>query len=54
MKTLLCGLLPALLAGRAGPDVQQYQALQPALDLAACFNGTSDAWGMFRRRACAP
>jgi hypothetical protein len=50
MKTLLCGLLLATLAGCAGPDVQQYKAQQPALDLAAYFNGTTDAWGMFQRR----
>ena len=50
MKTLLCSLLLALLAGCAGPDVQQYKAQQPALDLATFFNGTTDAWGMFQRR----
>lgn len=50
MKTLLTGLLLALLAGCAGPDVQQYKAQQPALDLAAYFHGTTDAWGMFQRR----
>ncbi|WP_332852129.1 DUF3833 domain-containing protein [Duganella sp. S19_KUP01_CR8] len=51
MKTLFTGLLLALLAGCAGPDVQQYKALQPALDLPAYFNGTTDAWGMFQRRS---
>lgn len=50
MKTLLCGLLLALLAACTGPDVQQYKAQQPTLDLAAYFNGTTDAWGMFQRR----
>jgi hypothetical protein len=50
MKTLLPGLLLALLTGCAGPDVQQYRAMQPKLDLAAYFNGTTDAWGMFQRR----
>lgn len=50
MKNLLCGLLLAALAGCAGPDVQQYKAQQPALDLAAYFDGTTDAWGMFQRR----
>ncbi|MBA5606073.1 DUF3833 domain-containing protein [Duganella sp. FT3S] len=40
----------ALLGGCAGPDVQQYRAQQPALDLAAYFTGTTDAWGMFQRR----
>lgn len=50
MRHLLCGLLLTLLAGCAGPDVQQYKALQPRLDLATYFNGTTDAWGMFQRR----
>jgi hypothetical protein len=52
MKTLLCALLlvPVLLAGCAGPDVQQYKALQPTLDLADYFTGSTDAWGMFQRR----
>ncbi|MET3133976.1 hypothetical protein AAKU55_004269 [Oxalobacteraceae bacterium GrIS 1.11] len=50
MKTLLKSLLLVLLAGCAGSDVQQYKAQQPALDLPAYFNGTTDAWGMFQRR----
>ena len=50
MKNLLAGLLLVLTAGCAGPDVQQYKAQQPALDLAAYFSGTTDAWGMFQRR----
>jgi hypothetical protein len=50
MKTLLTCLLLALLAGCAGPDVQQYKPQKPVLDLPAYFNGTTDAWGMFQRR----
>jgi len=50
MKSLLTGLALAWLAGCAGPDVQQYRTQQPALDLAAYFNGTTDAWGMFQKR----
>lgn len=50
MKTRLSVLLLALLAGCAGPDIQQYQAQQPPLDLAAYFGGTTDGWGMFQRR----
>jgi len=50
MKKLFPALLLALLAGCAGPDVQQYKAQQPVLDLAAYFHGTTDAWGMFQRR----
>ena len=50
MKILLIGLLVAMLAGCAGPDVQQYKDQQPALDLATYFHGTTDAWGMFQRR----
>ena len=50
LRALFSALLLVLLAGCAGPDVQQYKAQQPALDLAAYFNGTTDAWGMFQRR----
>jgi hypothetical protein len=50
MKSLLTGLLLALLAGCAGPDVQQYKAQQPVLDPVAFFSGTTDAWGMFQKR----
>ena len=42
----LCGLLTAC----AAPDVQQYQAAEPKLDLAQYFVGTTDAWGMFQKR----
>ncbi|MBY0238093.1 MAG: DUF3833 domain-containing protein [Burkholderiaceae bacterium] len=50
MKKLFGGLLLAILAGCAGPDVQHYRAQQPVLDLAVYFNGTVDAWGMFQSR----
>jgi hypothetical protein len=50
MKKLIASLLPALLFGCAGPDVQQYKAQQPTLDLLKFFSGTTEAWGMFQRR----
>jgi hypothetical protein len=50
MKVLMTCLMAALLAACAAPGVQQYKAQRPALDLAAYFNGTTDAWGMFQRR----
>lgn len=50
MKTLLRLMLVLPLAGCAGPDVQDYRDQQPALDLAAYFTGTTDAWGMFQKR----
>ncbi|MGV7206729.1 DUF3833 domain-containing protein [Oxalobacteraceae bacterium A2-2] len=50
MKKTLTALAFTLLAGCAGPDVQQYRAVQPALDLQAYFAGTTDAWGMFQKR----
>jgi hypothetical protein len=39
-----------LLSACAGHDVQQYAPVQPKLDVAAFFAGTTDAWGMFQRR----
>ncbi|MYM26445.1 DUF3833 family protein [Duganella sp. FT135W] len=50
MKLQQMAVLAVLLAGCAGPDVQQYRSVTPALDLAEYFNGTTDAWGMFQRR----
>ena len=41
----------AMLAGCAGPQVQDYTLERPALDLAAYFNGRVDARGMFQDRA---
>ena len=54
MKTLwlacfTCGILG--LGGCAGTPVDRYQAEQPVLDLARCFNGTIDGWGMFQDRS---
>ena len=39
------------LAGCAGPQVGDYAAEQPALDLARYFNGTLDAYGVFTDRS---
>jgi hypothetical protein len=50
MKNLLYIGLLCLLAACAGPDVQQYQATEPRLDLVHFFSGTTDAWGMFQKR----
>lgn len=51
MKRIRLLLLAALLAGCAGPDVQQYRGAQPALDLASYFDGHTEAWGMFQKRS---
>ncbi|MDB5931089.1 MAG: hypothetical protein JWR60_2796 [Polaromonas sp.] len=40
-----------LLAGCAGPQVADYAAEQPALDLRQYFNGTLDAYGLFTDRS---
>ena len=40
-----------LLAGCAGPGVEQYREEKPVLDLATYFNGTLDAWGIVRNRS---
>ncbi|WP_374361961.1 DUF3833 domain-containing protein [Pseudoduganella danionis] len=40
----------ALLTACASPNVQQYQAQEPKLDLPSYFLGTTHAWGMFQRR----
>jgi len=42
---------PVLLAGCAGPQVTDYAAQTPKLDLRQYFNGTVDAWGMFTDRS---
>lgn len=41
----------ATLAGCAGPEVGQYAAERPVLDLRDYFNGTLDAWGLFTDRS---
>lgn len=49
-RAALCALALPVLAGCAGPDVQQYRAATPVLDPAAYFSGVTDAWGIFQRR----
>ena len=44
-------LSAALLAACAGPQVTDYAAEQPALDLRQYFNGTLDAYGIFTDRS---
>lgn len=41
----------ASLAGCAAPDVSEYAAQRPQLDLQSYFNGTVHAWGMFSNRS---
>ncbi|NYE59954.1 hypothetical protein FHW58_001106 [Duganella sp. 1224] len=50
MKRISAIMLAALLAGCAGPDIQQYRTATPALDPADYFTGVTDAWGMFQKR----
>ena len=44
-------LSAALLAACAGPQVNDYAAEQPVLDLRQYFNGTLDAYGLFTDRS---
>ena len=44
-------LSAALLAACAGPQVADYAAEQPALDMRQYFNGTLDAYGLFTDRS---
>ena len=44
-------LCAALLAGCAGPQVNDYAAEKPVLDMRQYFNGTVDAYGVFTDRA---
>ncbi|MDO9404081.1 MAG: DUF3833 domain-containing protein [Polaromonas sp.] len=44
-------LTVALLAGCAGPQVADYAAEKPVLDLRTYFNGTVDAYGVFTDRS---
>ena len=39
------------LTGCAGPQVSDYAAEKPVLDLRQYFNGTLDAWGVFTDRS---
>jgi hypothetical protein len=41
----------ATLTGCASPQITDYAAEKPALDLRAYFNGTLDAWGIFTDRS---
>ena len=44
-------LSAALLAGCAGPQVNDYVAEKPVLDMRQYFNGTIDAYGLFTDRS---
>ena len=44
-------LSAALVTGCAGPQVTDYAAEQPVLDLRQYFNGTLDAYGLFTDRS---
>ena len=44
------GLGISLLAGCAGPKVDDYRNEKPVLDLTTYFNGKLDAWGLVRNR----
>ena len=48
---LSAALSLTLLAGCAGPQVSDYAAEQPQLDLRQYFNGTLDAYGLFTDRS---
>jgi Protein of unknown function (DUF3833) len=50
-SALLLASSAALLAGCAGPQVSDYAAEKPALDLRQYFNGTLDAHGVFTNRS---
>ena len=45
------GLGLSLLAGCAGPKVEEYRDEKPVLDLATYFNGKLEAWGVVRNRS---
>ena len=51
MRALLICCLVALLAGCAGPQVNDYASEQPRLELSDYFNGDLQAWGMFQNRS---
>jgi hypothetical protein len=50
-RTLLAAGCAAALAGCATPEVGDYAAEKPVLDLQRYFNGTIDAWGLFTDRS---
>ena len=52
-RSLMCALAvsTALLAGCAGPQISDYAAEKPTLDLRQYFTGTVDAYGIFTDRS---
>ena len=52
-RLALCALAvsSALLAGCAGPQITDYAAEKPVLDLRQYFTGTIDAYGIFTDRS---
>lgn len=50
MRILIVTLL-VLLSGCAGPDIRQYAAEQPRLQVPEYLNGEIEAWGMFQDRS---
>ncbi len=51
IKRLALAAIIALAAGCGSPQIEQYAAEQPALDVKTWFNGTLDAHGMFQDRS---
>ena len=50
MKKIILLAWCLMLAACAMPDVRQYQAAEPKLNLVDYFLGTTDAWGMVQKR----
>jgi len=50
MKKIILLAWCLMLAACAMPDVRQYQATEPKLNLVDYFLGTTDAWGMVQKR----
>ncbi|MBB1518335.1 DUF3833 domain-containing protein [Aquipseudomonas guryensis] len=51
MRALIVLLFALSMAGCTGPDIRQYAAEQPALELSDYLNGELEAWGMFQNRS---
>ncbi|MRD46346.1 DUF3833 domain-containing protein [Caenimonas koreensis] len=51
MLVAASALSVAAISGCASPEISDYAAERPALDLQTYFNGTIDAWGMFTDRS---
>lgn len=51
MRVLIVLLFALSMAGCTGPDIRQYAAEQPALELSDYLNGELEAWGMFQNRS---